>query len=92
MDTLIIQNVDFDLLELQRLALAEVLDAADPEGKAPNIAKPEDIRLVDGILNMLDIWSGRRRRERWRSWSDKLYYEQNLAEVPITNHTENKRR
>jgi uncharacterized protein YutD len=49
MNTLIINNVDFDLLEKQRLLLAEVVQTT------PFKQKYDD--ALNGILLMLDGWS-----------------------------------
>lgn len=52
MSTLIIDNVDFDMLENQRLKLAEVVSTTP--------FKAEYQEAMDGLLNMLDDWSDRR--------------------------------
>jgi hypothetical protein len=59
---LIIEGIDFDLLDRQRLALTRVVDAAN-RGES---AKPEDVELVEGIQNMLDHWSDERYYQKQR--------------------------
>lgn len=54
--TIIIENVDLDLLESQRLALRRVIDAAIMGRQASR----EDIREAEGLENMLDVWSDNR--------------------------------
>ena len=44
--TLVIEDVDFGLLEKQRLELVKVVSGV-----------PFDMELIDGLLNMLDSWS-----------------------------------
>ena len=56
-DLLIIDGVDLELLDQQRLALVRVVDAASVENRK---ATKEDILLVEGIQNMLDHWSDER--------------------------------
>lgn len=52
-DTLVLANVDFAMLERQRLALTRVLNAAVRGQMAPRL----DMKLVQGIQEMLDHWS-----------------------------------
>ena len=56
---IILENVDSDLLEKQRLALVRVLSCVE-DGVA---AGKKDLKLVTGILNMLDNWSDKRLKE-----------------------------
>lgn len=46
--TLVIDNVDFELLERQRLALWRVINFE---------ATVSDEQLIQGLANMLDAWS-----------------------------------
>ena len=55
-DALIINNVDLDLLEQQRLMLSVVLDRLNI---TPGVT-PDEIEALEGILNMLDSWSDNR--------------------------------
>ena len=50
-ETLIIENVDLDLLEKQRLELIELYCGG---------IKASQCRELSGLLNMLDAWSDRR--------------------------------
>lgn len=51
MATLIIENVDLDLLEVQRLELIELYCGG---------IRPSQCRELSGLLNMLDEWSDER--------------------------------
>lgn len=56
---LVVGNVDAGLLEEQRLALSRAVDCA-------TVGQPVDrgdLRLLDGLRNMLDAWSDWRARE-----------------------------
>jgi hypothetical protein len=53
---LVIENVDFGLLDKQRLALLRALMG----GGCPD---PGDEELLDGLLNMLDDWSDSHQEE-----------------------------
>lgn len=61
--TLIIPNVDLDMLDKQRLALVDLLNEYEHNHVAYCLAKSDSPRLkeqilaVQGILNMLDDWS-----------------------------------
>lgn len=60
MDTLIIHNVDLDLLEKQRKILSRVIDKLHER----NLFDNDDDRVyIEGLHNMLDYWS------------DKIYHE-----------------
>ena len=54
MSTLVIDNVDLDQLEKQRLVLAELMYYATDD------LEQNYINALDGILNMLDEWSDTR--------------------------------
>lgn len=51
---LMIEGVDLDMLERQRIALARTLVIV---GSSIN---KQDVELLDGLLNMLDSWSDER--------------------------------
>jgi len=55
--TLTIEGVDLNLLEIQRLALAQALAVIPLH--AP-VANRVDVHQLDGLLNMLDDWSDKR--------------------------------
>jgi len=57
---IILENVDSDLLEKQRLALVRVLFYAEDLSRA---ACKKDLDLVTGILHMLDDWSDKRLKD-----------------------------
>lgn len=54
--TLVVENVDLDLLEEQRKALARTYDCAT----AGRPAESRDLWLLDGLCNLLDAWSDSR--------------------------------
>jgi len=55
-ETLVVENVDLDLLEEQRLALARVIECAI-KGRQANAG---DLELSEGVQQMLDAWSDER--------------------------------
>lgn len=57
-ETLVIENVDVELLEKQRRALHHLLGDVNQLF----IGAPKDIELVEGLVNMLDAWSDERER------------------------------
>ena len=60
MSTLVIDNVDLDQLEKQRLVLAELMYYATDD------LEQNYINALDGILNMLDEWSDTRASRKRR--------------------------
>lgn len=57
-EAIIIPNVNVELLEEQRLALVRVTSAmslVQPAG-----VTEEDVKMLDGLLHMLDYWSDER--------------------------------
>lgn len=50
-ETLIIENIDLDLLEKQRLELIELYCGG---------IRPSQCRELPGLINMLDTWSDKR--------------------------------
>jgi len=59
MATLVIENVDLDLLEKQRLILIDVVHNM----KHNDFTTEEEDEALEGLLNMLDRWSD---NCRWR--------------------------
>jgi hypothetical protein len=55
-ETLVIENVDLDLLDEQRLALFRTIHAVE-KGLG---SSADDLGLLDGLQNMLDAWSDER--------------------------------
>jgi hypothetical protein len=55
-ERLVIENVDADLLEEQRKALSRAIDCSGAGRKADQ----KDLRLLGGLLNLLDAWSDER--------------------------------
>ena len=72
-ETIVIHNVDVELLEEQRLALVRVTSAVSTS--PPGAVDFEDVALLDGLQNMLDEWSD-------KHWLDR---EISSAPEPPTN-------
>jgi hypothetical protein len=66
-ETLVLENVDFELLEKQRKSLQKLLwTIRGPLGgrqRLPATVTPEDVENLEGLENMLDCWSDAQRRE-----------------------------
>jgi hypothetical protein len=62
-NTLVIEGVDLELLEKQRLALAELLGSAAPRAWRDS----EEVELCNGLLTMLDHWADDRDGVVWPS-------------------------
>jgi len=65
MSTLIIENVNFELLEKQRVALGATI-------YQPGLVNPEVASLIHGLLNMLDAWSDSEYYKKSKEYYEKI--------------------
>ena len=63
-ETITLARVDAELLDKQRLKLAEYMCGVWPdEAKIMGVMDDETHEALEGILNMLDAWSDERHKE-----------------------------